>query len=83
MRSEYPYRRQGEPNVAGWCIVICMVIILIAVVPKLLPRAPTEFAQGIKSMHAPYEECKASAPEGFDCVMVPMMVSKEYLEKQK
>jgi hypothetical protein len=29
-----------------------------------------------------YQACKAQAPKGFDCMMVPLMVSEEYIKGQ-
>lgn len=29
-----------------------------------------------------YQVCKAQAPKGFDCMMVPLMVSEEYIKEQ-
>ena len=39
--------------------------------------------QNYKSMQADYQRCKANAPTGFDCVMVPMLVSEDYMRETK
>lgn len=35
--------------------------------------------QSTERTEAEYRRCKNAAPKGFDCVMVPMLVSEEYL----
>lgn len=35
--------------------------------------------QPVAQMQAEYTKCKASAPEGFDCYMQPVMVSEPFI----
>lgn len=42
---------------------------------------PTGFSplQPVADMKADYAECKANAPEGFDCIMQPVLVSEGFI----
>jgi hypothetical protein len=76
-------REEENTNVAGWAFFACIVIIAIVVASRIWfanvkeeePARQTE-----ASMQEDYNRCVAEAPKGFTCVMVPMMVSEQYLE---
>jgi len=37
--------------------------------------------QSVESINRDYKECAKNAPQGFDCVMVPMLVTTDYIKE--
>jgi hypothetical protein len=59
-----------------------LVIVDIAAGRLLRSKYPFSPYQSMMQMQDAYGPCKAHAPKGFDCIMVPIMVSEDYIKAQ-
>jgi len=73
----------------GWLVlawIVTIVGITIIAVEYHDRQKPHEHPfsphQHITSMQREYNECRAAAPEGFDCRMTAIMVSEEFLKEE-
>jgi hypothetical protein len=67
----------------GWFIALTVSATLaLATLNYFKPPRPVfSPLQPVEAVQADYAACKAKAPKGFDCAMVPMMVSEEFMKR--
>lgn len=61
-------------------VFIFWLVVTIYVAYIFFPRVSPY--QNMDDVEAAYLSCKAQAPAGFDCVMVPMLVSEQFMREK-
>lgn len=66
---------------ATWVVATCVLVAAALTYAPLFRSKGAAFSphQPVTQMQAEYRKCKASAPEGFDCYMQPVMVSEPFI----
>lgn len=66
------------------CVALAAMSLVLATASILLTWMRPEVSphQPMQAVAAAYDRCKAQAPAGFDCVMVPMLVSEQFIKEE-
>lgn len=78
-----PVRTVNVPAIVT-VIVAVVVLLMVTVVAaiKQEPKHPYNEYQTAEALKRQYHSCIVHAAPDFDCMMVPMMVSKAYLKEE-
>jgi len=64
----------------AFLVVLAIVLVTLARVISVIRMQVSPY-QSIESINRDYKECAKGAPQGFDCVMVPMLVTTDYIQE--
>jgi hypothetical protein len=92
MKLQDEYKDYPKPNMTLAWIALVFTALLLAVLlgiglQKFVPAAPMPGPFGLQQTPEQvvmrYQSCKAHAPAHMDCVMIPMLVSDEFMKEHQ